>query len=30
MQVSKYNKVKYILLYKKNLSLDKASIDVMN
>lgn len=30
MQVSKYNKVKYILLCKENLSLDKASIDVMN
>lgn len=30
MQVSKYNKVKYILLYKENLSLDKAPIDVMN
>lgn len=30
MQVSKYNKVKYILFYKENLSLDKASIDVMN
>lgn len=30
MQVSKYNKVKYIFLYKENLSLDKASIDVMN
>lgn len=30
MQVSKYNKVKYILLYKENLSLDEASIDVMN